>query len=88
MVREIRYSCWRINFSDDDCRLQYFSLLSVSSVERSHNQQWHRQAESEEWQEHIGEIGDGEDGHGGDTELLDDRGSVDEDGQDADTTII
>ena len=68
---------------DDDSSPHQLSLDSVSSVERSDQEEGDGQTEGQGGEEDIGEVGDGEYCHGGDLEALYDPGSVHQDGDDS-----
>ena len=67
----------------DDSSPHQLSLDSVSSVERSDQEEGDGQTEGQGGEEDIGEVGDGEYCHGGDLEALYDPGSVHQDGDDS-----
>ena len=67
---------------DNDGSPDQLPLGSVSSVERSDQEEGDGQTEGQGGEEDIGEVGDGEYCHGGDLEALYDPGSVHQDGDD------
>ena len=67
---------------DNDGSPDQLALDSVSSVERSDQEERHGQTESQQGQEDVGEVGYGEYCHGGDIQGLYHPGSVHQDGED------